>query len=484
MKLILLFCIVGWFVMKAGISRAHDADKFYRSRFIIDTKSDWTRLRITQGAEIVNAKFTLLKGEDAPDLSIKEHPVSESDETLDGVVIAINKRQYDETQVTISSDFVLRGLQSDVPLQFESTMGAMHCTRIETHNFNADKPKLLQSVVNQNQSGDWALKFSIPSEQLMTGGPLNAIRPAFDKIALAYYYIWFTPIWFEGKEPSAGDSMLDIHPVIGPYDSSDPNVIRTHVKMAKQAHLDAFAVSWWKAGRPNEILAKVIEIAGENELKITVDVEGLHRSIEEIYQMLLYYLKQYNNDERVLRINGKPVLLIWGTWQYSPEQWRTTFDKLKSQGYEGIYLPSEQMNKSYLHALDGLDVYGTINRKLAKLYQIGALACRTFGLLEKDAPPKIWSATICPGYDERLIPGRRGNLQERCDGDYYRSTFEAAIASDPDMLHINSFNELAEHSHIEPTVEYGDFYLKLTAEFVDEFKRPGNNIRAGRNQDE
>ena len=464
MKFMLLFGIVFWFVIKAGISRAHNADKFYRARFIIETKSDWTRLQIMQGAEIVNERFTILAGENAPDLSLKM--TSES-------TIAINKQQYDETPIAICVDVIFRGLQADVPLHFESKMGSMYDTRLKAYNFNADKPKWLKSVVNHNQSVDWTLTFSISAEQFMQGGPLNVVRAHCDKIALAYYYIWFTPIWFEGKDPSAGASMLDIHPQIGSYDSSDPEVIWAHVKMAKQAHLDAFAVSWWKDNRPNEILARVIEIAGKNDLKITVDIEGLHRSMEDIYQMLHYYLSQYSNDERILRINNKPILLIWGTWQYPPEQWRKTFDKLKENGYEGVYLPSEQMNKNYLSALDGLDVYGTINRDLAKLYKTGALACRTFGLLEKDASPKIWSATICPGYDERLIPNRRGNFQSRCNGDYYRSTFEAAIDSDPDMLHINSFNELAEHSHIEPMMEDGDFYLKLTAELVDEFKHLG-----------
>ena len=52
----------------------------------------------------------------------------------------------------------------------------------------------------------------------------------------------------------------------------------------------------------------------------------------------------------------------------------------------------------------------------------------------------------------------------------YRGTFEAAMGSNPDWLHISTFNELYEFSHIEATFEHGYTYIDLTAEFVKEFK--------------
>ena len=49
-------------------------------------------------------------------------------------------------------------------------------------------------------------------------------------------------------------------------------------------------------------------------------------------------------------------------------------------------------------------------------------------------------------------------------------TFKAAMSSNPDWLHISTFNELYEFSHIEATFEHGYTYIDLTAEFVREFK--------------
>ena len=55
-------------------------------------------------------------------------------------------------------------------------------------------------------------------------------------------------------------------------------------------------------------------------------------------------------------------------------------------------------------------------------------------------------------------------------------TFDAALSSNPDWIHITSFNELAEHTHIEPTKEFGWFYIDMTAKFVDEFKKTTKRV--------
>jgi len=90
--------------------------------------------------------------------------------------------------------------------------------------------------------------------------------------------------------------------------------------------------------------------------------------------------------------------------------------------------------------------------------------------------PARWHATIMPGFDEERSQAEKKaqaapGWKDRDHGKYYRMTFDAALASSPDWIHITSFNELAEHTHIEPTKEFGWFYIDMTARFVDEFKR-------------
>jgi hypothetical protein len=116
-----------------------------------------------------------------------------------------------------------------------------------------------------------------------------------------------------------------------------------------------------------------------------------------------------------------------------------------------------------------------LQQPLAFLLQTMAAAGRAtryYPLLADTPTPKIWAATVQPGYDDRLIPGRRGLFQDRQNGSVYRSTFEAALASDPDWIFITTWNEWWEHTYIEPSELCGDQYLKLTREFADRWKSP------------
>ena len=91
-------------------------------------------------------------------------------------------------------------------------------------------------------------------------------------------------------------------------------------------------------------------------------------------------------------------------------------------------------------------------------------------ILSNSSRPKIWIPVVQPGYDDRLIPGREGLFQERDNGDFYRSTFEAALVSKPGWIFITSWNEWWEHSHIEPSNLYDHQYLQITKEFSDTWK--------------
>jgi len=61
--------------------------------------------------------------------------------------------------------------------------------------------------------------------------------------------------------------------------------------------------------------------------------------------------------------------------------------------------------------------------------------------------------------------------QNRADGAFYQATAEAALATNPDGLWINSWNEWVEGTYIEPGVQYGDRYLQLTAQIAARFKK-------------
>lgn len=81
-------------------------------------------------------------------------------------------------------------------------------------------------------------------------------------------------------------------------------------------------------------------------------------------------------------------------------------------------------------------------------------------------------ASICPGYDELLLKREPqiASTLPRDDGRNLVRQFQAAVASGARDMLIYSWNEHFEAAGIEPTVQFGDFYLELTRSLVAQAK--------------
>ena len=87
-------------------------------------------------------------------------------------------------------------------------------------------------------------------------------------------------------------------------------------------------------------------------------------------------------------------------------------------------------------------------------------------------------AAICPGYDELLLK-RNPQIADtlpRDDGRNLVRQFQAAVASGARDMLIYSWNEHFEAAGIEPTIQFGDFYLELTRCLISQAKA-GRDIR-------
>ena len=61
-------------------------------------------------------------------------------------------------------------------------------------------------------------------------------------------------------------------PLIGYYDSDNPDVVRWHMRLAKAAGIDAFLVSWWGgsnvSGKAFEQV--IVPVAAEEGVKVAI----------------------------------------------------------------------------------------------------------------------------------------------------------------------------------------------------------------------
>jgi hypothetical protein len=63
----------------------------------------------------------------------------------------------------------------------------------------------------------------------------------------------------------------------------------------------------------------------------------------------------------------------------------------------------------------------------------------------------------------------------RSNGEYFRQSFTGVTQSNADWAVITSFNEWVEGSQIEPSVTYGDQYLKLSADLANTYRATAGN---------
>jgi hypothetical protein len=84
--------------------------------------------------------------------------------------------------------------------------------------------------------------------------------------------------------------------------------------------------------------------------------------------------------------------------------------------------------------------------------------------------PKVYVATVMPGYDDRSTGRGNAFAVDRQGGSYYERSWQAAIGSAPDWIIITSFNEWPEGTYIEPSRAHGSRYLELTAAWAATFR--------------
>jgi len=432
---------------------------FDRLRIVITSSSDWTILRFAGNESIVNA-------DGAPLRRTPEYRWNQNS-------LAVNQpyaNALDEQSVQVQFDIILESDAASL-IAIESTKGDFGVVQIDFYQFNTSTPELIERVENANTGGHPNPKpFTVDAALLLEGEFGSEFsRPSIPPLILAFYYPWYySDSW---ESPILQDQPL------APYSSDNVSVISHHVHLAKQAGIDGFISSWWGPdGYTEDNLQKLLKVSEDMDFTVSIYFETLTgdppqaRPEDEILSWLRYFLDTYGQNERFLRLDGKPVIFIWAAEAAPLSMWERVLDTLKAEGREAVY-SANTLNPSYLQVFDGLHDYGPAFKSDPKAdFHKASNSVKTYGWLRNDPQFRIWAATLQPGYDDTTIPGRDGHTIDRADGETYDRTFEASINSDPDWILITSFNEWWEHTHIEPSVNHGNLYLELTAKYADIYK--------------
>ena len=292
---------------------------------------------------------------------------------------------------------------------------------------------------------------SVTETIVPTGTPMETVP------VLAYYYIWF--------EPDSWDRAKIDYPLLGRYSSDDADVMRQHVRWAKESGIDGFIVSWKSTEKLNRRLDQLVEIAEEENFKLGIIYESLDfernpLSLTQIDSDLDYFISRYANHP-VFALFEKPMVIWSGTWEFSPQEIASVVQDKRDQL---LILASEKNVEGY-QRLSGLvdgDAYywSSVDPYTHQGYREKLIAMSE--AIHKAGG--IWVAPAAPGFDARLVGGSKAI--DRRNGETLRKELNTALHSSPDVVGLISWNEFSENSHIEPSQEYGHQYLEVVDEIL------------------
>lgn len=373
--------------------------------------------------------------------------------------LELKKQPWDTTPASLHADLLVTATDERVAIQV--TRGCPGTTTVTlrsqskvvwTRTWAAEPPKLPADALSKDADGWIPLTIS----EVLHAPPLP--RRGFAPKVLASYYGWYgrpdgaAKKWLHW-DPSRADYQVANTPVLGWYDSADRHVICQQIAWARQAGVDAFAMSFWDDAWHKTVLEAVAAEADRAGFALVMYLESAPTA-QALKDQLLAYQSFAAKHPSVLRVDAKPAVLLYSRvfTQLGPAGLR--------EGLQGtrIFAIGDQMTPETLELMDGAHTY--LSASWNETYRAQLVDMSRWARLQD----KMLVATVNPGYDDTHVR-TPSYMEHRQDGLFYASYWASAKLAD--WVLITSWNEWHEGSEIEPSKEWGDTYLKITRTWAD-----------------
>jgi len=349
---------------------------------------------------------------------------------------------------------------------------------LDVTNLNVES---MPRAVDRFSTGDRTATFTSSGAELRADGPLE-VASVGPRLVLAHYYPWFdrstwtSPLLADRPQREySTEEFADVQQVFG---------------TAAQAGLDGLVVSWqgleFQGGWNHRRMQVALEAAQQANIRVATLLEttvanpehrqtGVEADPRTVQTWISDIVRSYGSHPAYLRVGDRPVIFVYSVPRLRVAQWEQVVAGVRASGLQPM-LVGDATRSVWLPSFDGQFDYAS--NRLA----IGDIAgfqmdqgdrVRTYHLLGNTGPRRIWAATVSPGYDDRALAatdGRTPRVSDRQQGAYYDAQWRAAFAADADWVVVTSWNEWWENTHIEPSVNYGDFYLRRTKVWAARFR--------------
>ena len=317
--------------------------------------------------------------------------------------------------------------------------------------------------------------------------PVLPLHAAERKPALwAVYYAWYQT---HGKSSmwtvdGTAKPRSKAQPLIGYYDSDDPEVVRWHIRLAKAAGIDAFLVSWWGGANISGTAFEttILPIATEERFKVALcsELAQFHHDVRALARQTSDVLRRTKEGPAYLRVDGKPVIYLYQV-PFAPKLTPETFgqlcrgveaevgpvywmmDKVTNAGNRGLNLPDEWLK---IPEIPLFGFYGTFSIK--RVWKYEDLAPDYARLVQQaHAAGKKAFLPAHPGHDNSGFRPNDFFVIPRENDRTLRGYLRAATDAGADAVLLTSFNEWPETTVVEPSSSWSDpyDYLRILAEW-------------------
>jgi len=263
------------------------------------------------------------------------------------------------------------------------------------------------------------------------------------------------------------------YPVIGPYASSDKDVIEYHLLMMKYAGIDGLIIDWYGSfdvydfplnKRNTEAVIDMMDQVGltfaltyeDWTLNSIVDQGASTGVIEAAKEDMEYVERNYFNLDSYTEINNKPLLTVFGPQVLQePSQWTEVLSGISK----------DPALLSLWYELSDLGSNGS--GEFAWVYEDNT-HCENF-YKSRVSTLDIAIGGAYPGFRDYYQDGGWGDGQgwiiDHNEGATFEITLNLAQEAQIEYLQIITWNDFGEGTMIEPTLEFGFQYLENLQSF-------------------
>ncbi|SMD32773.1 Glycosyl hydrolase family 99 [Reichenbachiella faecimaris] len=257
------------------------------------------------------------------------------------------------------------------------------------------------------------------------------------------------------------------YPLIGPYDSRDPDVINYHMLLMKYAGVDGVLINWYGVEGTNSDIHSLLESSNaiidhteSTGMEFAVVMEDRFAESKEDTKINVTYLNSnYYNHKQYIEFDNRPLTLLFGpiTFQAS-----TTWTEI---------LGASSANELFLPLWYNTGKVGEENAagEYAWVYRDGVSGLTNF--YNSTTALEIRGGGAYPGFNDYYVEGGWGDQigwELEVSAQTLEETLDLATQNSDklDFLQLITWNDFGEGTCIEPTLEFEFQFLEKIQKYT------------------